>query len=192
MDDRVIEPSEIIVEQGENPTYEDISHVNPWIRCIARFFDYSFFCTLLWATRYFFHGEFPFSKYEYFIPFEYFVWIPFEALLLCIFGTTPGKFVLGTEVRAQRSRKLSFSQAFHRSFAVWLRGMGMGVPFVNFFCLLTAYNKLKLFKISSWDRDLHLTVTHKPISMWRLYFAVFIAIVGLLLYYSSKNATLGV
>ena len=42
MTDKVVEPSEIIVEQPQKQR-ENITHVNPWIRLIARFVDYSLF-----------------------------------------------------------------------------------------------------------------------------------------------------
>jgi len=60
----------------------------------------------------------------------------------------------------------------------------MGIPVLNFFCLVVAYNKLKLFQITSWDRDDHIAVTHYPIGRWRIYVAVFIAVAGIFYYYS--------
>ncbi len=186
MTDRVIEPSEIIVDQPSAPK-ENITHVNPWLRCIARFFDYGLFFLLLLGARKFFHGQEPFGKYEHFIPFEFFVWIPFEALLLCTWGTTPGKFLLKTKLkRVGRNPKLDFVRALHRSFSVWFRGLGMGIPVLNFFCLLIAYNKLKMFKMTSWDVDERIEVTHYPIAPWRIYFTSFFAIFALLFYYINK------
>jgi hypothetical protein len=183
MDERVIEPSEIIVEGGKTAPRENASHVNPWIRCLARFFDYSlFFLVLL---------QIPFvNNYERLIPFEYFVWIPIEALLLSTWGTTPGKFFLKTKLKAGKRQKLDFMSALRRSFAVWFRGMGLGIPLLNFFCLLIAYQKLKLLKITSWDRDDHVQVTHYPIGRWRIYVAVFVAVTGILYYYKEKNLEL--
>ncbi len=187
MSDRVIEPSEIIVEGGKNPKKENITHVNPWIRCIARFFDYSLFFLSLLLARKLFEGKLPFGDYERLIPFEYFVWIPIEAILLSTWGSTPGKFFLKTKLKAGKKEKLNFPLALRRSFAVWFRGLGMGVPVLNFFCPMIAYNKLKLLHITSWDRDDHIQVTHYPIGRWRVYLAVFVAVVGILYYYKEKN-----
>jgi len=183
---RVIEPSEIIVEQPGKPR-GDVAHANPWIRLIARFFDYSVFFLLLLSSRKFFHGQLPFGKYEHFVPFEYFIWIPIEVFLLSTWGSTPGKFFLKTKLRQGKKRRLAFMTAVKRSFAVWFRGLGMGIPVLNFFCLLIAYNKLKIFQITSWDRDDHIVVTHYPIGRWRVYTAVFIAAAGILYYYAVKN-----
>lgn len=186
MHDRVIEPSEIIVEQPGKAT-ENISQVNPWIRCIARFFDYSLFFLLLLSSRKLFHGQLPFGKYEHLIPFEFFVWIPIEALFLSTLGTTPGKFFLKTKLKHGKRHRLEFNVAVRRSFSVWIRGLGLGIPVLNFFCLLNAFNKLKLFHTTTWDRDDHITVTHYPIGRWRIYAAVLVAVVGILYYYGQKN-----
>lgn len=192
MKDRVIEPSEIIVEQGSGRTQpkENITHVNPWIRCIARFFDYSLFFLLLLYSRKLFSGQLPFGRYEHFIPFEYFCFIPIEALLLFTWGTTPGKWLLKTKLKLGKKERFDFMTALRRSFAVWVRGLGMGIVGLNFFCLAIAYQKLKLLQITSWDRDDFVKVTHYPIGKWRLYLAVFIAVTGILVYYKEKNSEL--
>lgn len=189
MSERVIEPSEIILEDLHGPK-ENITHVNPWIRCLARFLDYSLFFLLLLFTRKLFHGQFPFGKYERLIPFEFFVWIPFEALLLSTWGSTPGKFFLRTKLKMGRKIKLDWMTALRRGFSVWFRGLGMGIVGLNLFCMMIAYNKLKLFKITSWDRDDHIQVTHYPIGRWRIYVAVFLAASGILYYYKEKNLDL--
>jgi hypothetical protein len=186
MHERVIEPSEIIVEQP-GKVEENISKVNPWIRCIARFFDYSLFFLLLLSTRKLFHGQLPFGKYEHLVPFEYFIWIPFEALFLSTLGTTPGKFFLRTKLNRKR---LEFNVAIRRSFSVWIRGLGLGIPVLNALCLIHAFQKLKLTHTTSWDRDDRIVVTHYPIGKWRLYIAVLIAAGGILYYYSQKNVEL--
>ena len=186
MSERVIEPSEIVVEQMNQPK-ENITHANPWIRWIARYFDYAlFFFFLLWSRR-FFHGDLPFMEYERLVPFEYFVWIPIEALFLSTLGTTPGKFFLRTKIKQGKKTKLDYMVALRRSFAVWLRGLGLGIPVLNCFCMMVAYNKLKVFQITTWDRDEQITVTHYPIGRWRIYIATCVAVVGILYYYAEKN-----
>ena len=184
-EERVIEPSEIIVEGNRQPR-DNPSHVNPWMRFLARFFDYSLLLLILSVLRKFFHTQPPFGPFENFIPFEYFVWIPFEALLLATWGTTPGKYLLKTKLKhLGRKPKLSFTEALRRSVSVWFRGLGMGIPFLNVFCLFTAYQKLKIFKTTSWDRDARTTMTHYPIAKWRLIFTCAV-IIGSMFYYYSE------
>lgn len=180
MDD-VIEPSEIIIEGKSEPKRHPVP-VNPWLRFLARFFDYSLFFLLLLGLQYTFRGQSPFGKYEHLIPFEFFIWIPFEALFLFLWGKTPGKWFLGIELKPKR--KFDYMSALKRCFAVWFRGLGMGIPIINCLCLLVAYQRLKLFKTTSWDRDDQIQVIHHPIARWRLISAAIITLFGLLFYYS--------
>lgn len=186
---KVIEPSEIIIEGGQR-RQEEAVHVNPWIRFLARGVDYSLFFLLLLASRKIFHGHLPFGKYENLVPFEYFVWIPIEALFLSTWGKTVGKWFLKTKLKAGKKERLDYMTALRRSFSVWLRGLGLGIPVVNFFCLLMAYQKLKIFHITSWDRDDHISLIHSPVGRWRIYVAAFIAAAGILCYYTEKNREL--
>ena len=185
MGDRAIEPSEIIIDKEGLPK-DKVSTVNPWLRFLARFFDYSLFFLLMWGIRTLSHGHLPLGRFEHLVPFEYFVWIPIEAILLCTWGTTPGKFFLKTELRQGRKTRLDFFTALKRSFNVWFRGLGMGIPVINFFCLLIAYHRLRLFRQTSWDREENIIVTHHPIGRWRIVAAAIIAGGGLLFYYSVK------
>lgn len=173
MTERVIEPSEIIIERTNKPR-EDSSHVNPWLRCLARGIDYAFISLLLVWTQRWLHIE----RYESWIPVPYFLWIPLEAFLLSTWGTTPGKWFLKTRLRQGRREKLDGMTALRRSFSVWFRGFGLGIFGLNFFCMLIAYQRLNLLKSTSWDRDDQIGVTHYPIGRWRIYVAAFIALVG--------------
>jgi hypothetical protein len=186
MDDRVIEPSEIIIDHQGLPK-ENASRVNPWIRFLARFFDYSLFFLLLWAIRTFLPGHYPLGKFEHLIPFEFFVWIPIEALLLSTWGTTPGKFFLRTALKQGRKGRLDYLTALKRSFNVWFRGLGMGIPVINFLCLLVAFHRLRVFRQTSWDREENIVVLHRPIGRWRIIAAAIFAAGGLLFYYIDKN-----
>ena len=56
-----------------------------------------------------------------------------EPLLLSTLGTTPGKWLMGLELRDKRGRKLSFSQAFQRTWDVLGTGYGYQVPFYNIY-----------------------------------------------------------
>jgi hypothetical protein len=165
-----VDPSEIIIERGRGERVKEATLVpNPWFRFLARTFDYSLFLILLGSLRRWGYGQLPFGKFESFIPFEFFVWIPVEALLLSTWGSTPGKFFLGLKLRCStKMPKLNFMSAFHRSLSVWFRGLGLGIPFFSFFCLLFAYNRFKMFQTTSWDRDAQTTVTQSEVGQWRV------------------------
>lgn len=174
---KAIEPTEILDREGEPKKKQQ--QINPWIRFLARFFDYGLLLFLLMFAR----SRVPFGEWEFFIPYEFFIWIPIEALLLSTMGTTPGKFLLKIKLRP----KMDFSKAFRRSFAVWFRGLGMGIPLINILCLLNAYHKLRLLHTTSWDVEEKVTVTYQHVSKFRIYFAVFVALLAFLLYYVIKK-----
>ncbi|HJM50598.1 MAG TPA: RDD family protein [Alphaproteobacteria bacterium] len=52
-------------------------------------------------------------------------------LLLAAWGTTPGKWLLNMAVERQDGTAIDFGSALRRSFAVWLRGLGGGLPVVS-------------------------------------------------------------
>jgi len=186
MDDRVVEPSEILIDREGLPR-EDTTRVNPWIRFLARFFDYALFFLVLLGIHAFLGGETQLNRVERLIPFEFFSWIPVETLLLCTWGTTPGKFFLKTQLHQGKRTRLELISALKRSFNVWFRGLGMGIPLINFFCLLVAYQRLQIRRQTSWDREENIVVKHKPFGRWRLVAAVLVILVGFSLYYREKS-----
>ena len=69
--------------------------------------------------------------------------IPFETLYLKLFGTTPGKALLGIHLRNENDEKPTLKQAFKRSFRIAAQGLGFGIPFVNLVCLYFYFKKLR-------------------------------------------------
>lgn len=87
------------------------------------------------------------------------VWIFIEAALLSTWGTTPGKWFLGVKITDQQGKKLEFIPALRRSFNVWLKGMGVGVPLFSLFTWIYCYGELKKHHVTSWDREGHFVIT---------------------------------
>jgi len=158
--DQVIEPSEIIVDQPG--VEEDTSRINPYVRWLSRFFDYSLLALLLSLIYYLIGIE----KKEFLIPLRFLLWVPLEAFFLSQWGYTPGRLLLKTRVSKLGGGKLDFRLALRRSFAVWFRGIGMGLPVINVITMAIGFSSLKRQGISSWDRDEKTVVFHhfvKPI-----------------------------
>lgn len=184
---KIVEPSEIIIGKRRGEPKEEFAHSLPWIRFLARFFDYALWIALLWVLHHIFGGKSPFSHYQKLIPYEFFTWIPIESILLYAWGTTPGKFLLKTRVQQGKRAKLDVGSAFRRSFFVWFRGLGMMIPIINFLCMLVAYQRLKVLQTTSWDRDENIRVTHEPMGRWRVVTAaVVIVLVAAFIYFPSK------
>jgi uncharacterized RDD family membrane protein YckC len=176
MADQVIEPSEIIT--GRDEPIHHLPLANPWLRLIARFFDYSLFFTLL----HFVSSPISLPVLGRFIPIEYFAWIPIEAIFLSTWGTTPGKWLLRSEVKKGHAKRLPFRSALRRSFSVWLYGIGMGIPIVIVLCMLNAYYRLRVLHTTSWDRQEGSIVIHHSIPKWRYYTVAAAVLVGMVYY----------
>ncbi len=183
MSDKVVEPSEIIID-GKGLPKEKVSRINPPIRFLARFFDYSLFLIVLLILRLTVGVHFPHDLFEYMIPFEYFAWVPLEIALLCTWGATPGKFLLRTKITHGRKTRFDFVTALRRSFNVWLRGLGMGIPVVNVLCMFVAASKLRMLGMTSWDREDNITIAHHPVSRTRLIIISAITFCGFSAYYA--------
>ena len=177
MSDEVIEPSEIITGRDEDRRAQP-SHVNPWVRFFARAFDYALLIGLLYWTK----REILFLEVLKFIPLVFFLWIPIETLFLCGLGFTPGKWLLRTRLHRHHQRRLPFEIALRRSFAVWLRGVGLGISFISVLCMLNAYNRLKLLGTTSWDKEAQIFIEHLSLPRWRFYLIAAFAMVGFGLY----------
>ena len=180
--DEVVQPSEITggKHQKRKRVSEKRVYSTPWIRFVARMFDYALIFLAVFILREVFHLQ---LFFEFPIPFELVLWIPIEALFLILFRRTPGKWLLKCTVISERGLKLHYKEALSRSFSVWVRGMGVGLFFLSIFTMLYAYIALTKNGKTSWDRDEKTTVQHHPIHPIRLFFALlFIICVIVLLY----------
>jgi curved DNA-binding protein CbpA len=85
-----------------------------------------------------------------------FLWIPVESFLLSTFGTTPAKWLFGISVTTSDGNRLTFSQAFKRSFLVAIQGMSLGIITQAF-----AEHRLSKTGITLWDSNTGCIVSHK-------------------------------
>jgi len=162
-EDKIVEPSEIIIET-ETEKKTNYRKINPWQRFLARFTDYSLLNLLIIFLRLMLSDHLSFFHFEYIITLQFLLWVPIEAFLLSKWGYTPGKFLLKTKVKPQLGKKLDFSRSIRRSFSVWVKGIGLGIPVLSIFVMLYSYFKLKTEGITSWDKEEHTHVIHEPLS----------------------------
>ncbi len=174
---KAIEPDEILLDP-RGTVRDPVTHVDPWRRLVARLFDYALFCSVLWAFKL---GK-TFTDLETLIPLEYFFWIPIEAASVALLSTTPGKWLLKTKLSQGKRGRISIQAALKRSFTVWVKGIGLGIAFINVLCMLTAYRTLSRAKITSWDASDQFQITHRPIGRYRLGIIAFLSIGALTLY----------
>lgn len=187
MADKIVEPSEILID-GEGTVRDDPIRANPWLRFFGRMFDYSIWCLALLALKKAGGSWMPKGNLDALIPYEYIAWIPLEAALLHFWGLTPGKWLVGAEIVCGKEKKLDFPSALRRSFNVWFRGFGLGIVGINALAMLIAYQRLRLMKETSWDRDERIRFTHRPVSHWRVYLCGIVALGGLAAYQFLKTS----
>jgi len=110
-------------------------------------------------------------------------WALVEPLCLSVFGTTPWRSLLRIRLQHPDGRPISYGEALRRSLKVWVKGLGLGLPFVSLITLFVAYRRLKREGRTSWDADGGFTVTHQTIGAGRtvaavLFFLIFLMLMG--------------
>ena len=144
--------------------------LHPWRRFLARNVDLlTGGMAIVLAFSFIFGATFPDSVDAYVALLEnpliagvilYSLWIPIESAFLAAIGATPAKWIFGIRILNASGGRLSFGQAFERTFGVWVKGEGFGIPLVTLFTRLAAYNHLQKTGSTTWDKDVGATVLH--------------------------------
>ncbi len=155
-----------------SPSYEVYMptgpQVRPWVRFFARLTDIHLFSLIFGLIL---GLAYPLAIEMHNILFGIIVLVVFvfiEPLFLSTWGATPGKALLNVRLRKSDGRKPNYKEALLRSFNVWLRGEGLGIPIVILATRIYAYTQLKGEGITTWDRDGGFSVSHQIISAWRI------------------------
>lgn len=104
-----------------------------------------------------------------------------EPVLLCLFGTTPGKWILGIRVTDNEGGRLTYREARARTWTMLLRGMGLGIiPFYNLYRLWKSYKADSDGETLDWEY--HSEITLKDERGWRIfaYLGARAALIGML------------
>lgn len=157
----------------------NVPQVRPWVRFWARIIDnllFSFVAGLLLAIVIPGLLDLPTAGFNILFLFLYNFMEPAWFKWL---GTTPGKALLGITLRKSNGAMLGYHDALVRVFNVWFRALALGIPIVNLFTQLHAYNKLSKNGVTSWDRDAGIQVIHHRVGPMRVLavIAIFFVIV---------------
>lgn len=161
-------------ESAAHPIDEDtvtVSQVQPWTRFFARQCDYLTFEFVVLELALFSYldvrtvlalslGELILISFIF-----KFLWVFFEALLLSMYGTTPGKFIFGIRIYDAEGETLTYGAALKRALLVWVKGMGLALPLMNPIMMILGYRQLANNHETSWDRDSGSTVDHHEYSV---------------------------
>lgn len=144
---------------------EDRPH--PWYRYWARSVDILFAIPIGVFTILFFdpHALTTDSSFWAGILFSLLLWNFIEAGFLALLATTPGKALFRIRVTADDGGKLGYVQALRRSFDVWARGLGLGIPIVTAVTMLVARHKLLENGETPWDRQGASRVEHGKVGI---------------------------
>lgn len=88
-----------------------------------------------------------------------------EPLCLHLFGTTPGKWILGIRVTDGEERRLSFGAALERTWTVIWEGQAMNIPVISWYFLYKNYRSCEAGDPLSWEWDSE--VSYRDDKMWR-------------------------
>src|SRR5437867_12227976 len=80
-------------------------------------------------------------------------WACVEPFILSNWATTPGKWAMSISLRYGGATELHLEHYLRRSFMVWWRGLGAGVPVVVLITGILAYQALSSQGSTTWDRD---------------------------------------
>lgn len=135
----------------------------PWTRYFARTFDVSVLGTVLLTIA--FIGSSYMSPKLYLSIYVadpralLFFMLPvvmvFNGIIIAVFGNSPGKKLFGIRaVNVQADRSFTLTENIARELRVWMRGLALGIPFVNFFTMIPAFRRVKDGKPTAYDEGI--------------------------------------
>lgn len=103
-----------------------------------------------------------------------------EPILLSLFGTTLGKWILGIQVTDNEGARMTYQNARARTFSVLLRGMGLGIPIYSLIRLWMSFRADQDRETLDWEY--HSAITLKDEKRWRVfaYLGTYVAMAGVL------------
>jgi len=157
---------------GEDPVLPrpegDKRVVRPWVRYWGRIIDLLLFGVMFGLILGYIYPPMLTMSDRILGMLILFFYVFVDALLLSSWGTTPGKALLKVKVRTGNGKKLRYGDALQRSFSVWFRGLGLGIPVVSLFTLIFSYSRLKKSGITVWDEKGGYVVSHEHIGVARV------------------------
>lgn len=151
--------------------------VTPWRRYAARALDISFFGGIAFLLiSIIFYSIAPYSADRFFAIFEnpsaVIVDVVLTTVLSCVLtgaiigvsGLSLGKIIFGVMVTDHAGKKIGITKGIQRDLAVFLRGLGLGIPLISMVTMYVAYSKLNKANSTTWDSENNYKVWHRPSS----------------------------
>lgn len=81
-----------------------------------------------------------------------------EPLLLQQWGTTPGKWILGISLHHREGRRLTYQEGAARTWRMLLSGMGLRIPFYEWYRCYKSYKSCAEGQSLSWDESVSFSI----------------------------------
>lgn len=165
-----------------------VSWYHPLLRCIARLIDVNIFGLLIINFLYFVMPDIYHRFDKAFGFYVLLLWVFIEAIFLSTWGTTFGKWLLCITVKREGSLRISYKQAITRSFEVYVKACGLGLPIVWLVMPIISYINFIRNQATSWDKKCGFIVSYEKITLIRvLAIALVVLFLGALIFISYRN-----
>ncbi|MBQ2928463.1 MAG: MerR family transcriptional regulator [Oscillospiraceae bacterium] len=161
--------SEEILKQDQAPIQN-----HPWRRYFARCMDVEVCSLMMEAVFYDYLNSQMVSLAAGFA-----LLLLLEPLLLHLFGTTLGKWILGIRVLNGEERRLSYGDAMERTWTVMWEGQAMNIPVISWYFLYKNYNLCEEGEALPWEWDSEVSYRDDKMWRWLVYFLVDITLISL-------------
>jgi len=145
----------------------------PWRRYFARCMDLEVCSLLMGAVFYDYLNSQVVSMVASFI-----LLLLLEPLMLHLFGTTLGKWILGIRVTDGEERRLSYGAAMERTWTVICEGQAMNIPVISLYFLYKNYKLCEEGDPLPWEWDSEVSYRDDKMRRWLVYFLVDIVLVS--------------
>ena len=165
-----------------------VSH--PWRRFFARSLDLGL-CSLLWMAvclflfRWHPDNTWPIRLLNSYV--AYGILLVLEPILLCTWGYTPGKWIFGLAVRNPLGQKLTWGKAVDRTWGVFARGEGYGIPFYRLWRKYKCYCQCKDGEPEAWEEDTSYTIRDTRVRRCWGFVAARAALIGLSVFLAFQS-----
>lgn len=140
---------------------ESTAIAHPWRRYLARGLDISLYSLIWTAVQYLLLRWQPGDGLLVSILISYIdfsLMLIIEPVLLSTIGTTPGKLIFGLKLAREDGSRLTYSEALGRTFGVFARGFGFGIPIYNIVRLIKCRKASLAGEPMEWDCGLSYTL----------------------------------
>lgn len=107
-------------------------------------------------------------------------WLMFpltEAVILKVFGNTPGKALFRLTIRDSQGKRPGFGKLLSRSYLCWFYGLSMGLPIISLITMYCSRRHLLAHGVAGWDARTGLLLVPQEISARRETITILVSLI---------------